>query len=93
MIVHDQPIRPEFSGDAERVNLAIDLPSIHDARVAERSPRDGEGHATDSVVGDLMPAQEGELNICASTPSAALPTASSMRSTVGGINVQVRRSR
>jgi hypothetical protein len=56
---------------------------------------DGEDlqHYGAAGAGACQPSAAPKLNICTARPSADLPTVSSIRSTVGGISVQVRRSR
>ena len=52
-VVHDQRVHDQLAGDAERELPVFNLSGIHDAREAERSPRDHDRFTADRVVHDL----------------------------------------
>jgi len=54
-VVHHERVAPQHAGDAERGRIPLDLRSgVHDARVRQRSPGDGERLPSDRVVDDLV---------------------------------------
>jgi len=53
-VVHDQRVAHQLAGNAEGQVSPVHRSGIHDARVAERSPGDGERPAADDIVDDLV---------------------------------------
>ena len=57
MVVHQERVPPQFATDTEGISFTIKLPTIHDSRFAERSPRSRNFLSADDVVNDLVSVQ------------------------------------
>ena len=58
MIVHHQSVHNKFPGYTESVDRVAYLSGIYNAREAQWSPGDSDGHASHSVVNDFVTAQQ-----------------------------------
>src|SRR5712692_8806161 len=58
-VEHDERVADQLAGNAKGKGLAVDVSGIHDARVAKRSPGDGDVFPAQAIVDDLDPAHEG----------------------------------
>jgi hypothetical protein len=54
MVVHQERVPPQFATDTEGIGFTVKIPTIHDSRFAERSPRRGDIQSADNIVDDLV---------------------------------------